>query len=736
MKIVWFLSLAPFCGSSEPESSGDPCTDLHPHSVCEEGEMFCKDLVWLNRLRTLYTYDPLEIVVGTSINCAEAARILYGFITGPQPEYYEVDMEEFERHKKRFDDLITQLGFSLLKFPLLTEGESAEVKQIVRKIIDDAENSSSVEQEAAGGKLTDNPKFTELVWQLDQYSPMAESASFHASMHGVLEVFALLAELVDRADMWGLPKGLILPHIDHAGYSLVLPLIDSMVDRSKELVTQLDKTVGLAVSAYMRFMSGQGPHIQIEELMGHERSLSFFSETVRLLSNPKETVPYAILRHAFESLVCPNLVPVCALLVRGFEVVGGPQGRGGHVVSSTALLCRDESDVSSRILVSAMLRKRLGSEVFTRAIVNFPRNGLEYASNMFLRDWRIDHGRDLVVVQEGAENVGYVGARKVWISQMIGKYFNAEEEDGIWEYTDDSKRFLKLTSADVLSSEQLYKLRATGRVIGYAIRYDVPMGIAFAPSFIRSLRIFFNQHEPVDPNGLLSKEDPAFLAGLSEIEKVDWTKSEDIPPAIKWTSFDRLMFQGDNVELNSANVQEFLRLSKMRKLFWTNRTSFLRLVRGITDVVGPAVFAYLTEEEMVQRMCRQRTGLPAELLINGLEWRNLENFQIQGPQVRDSLVTILQGMTDEDRFAFNMFVSGVREPPITADQGVPWIKVFLEPSLSLTSLPRAHTCHNELQLPLYTDAEVFRQKLLYAIKETNSLEGHADYGVPGPPDGT
>ena len=81
-------------------------------------------------------------------------------------------------------------------------------------------------------------------------------------------------------------------------------------------------------------------------------------------------------------------------------------------------------------------------------------------------------------------------------------------------------------------------------------------------------------------------------------------------------------------------------------------------------------------------------------------------------------------MSAEERTAFHVFVTAMALPPVAAG---PWIKVFVVPLLASTALPRSHTCHNELQLPLYTSKERMREKLLFAISETATISGHADY---------
>ena len=53
------------------------------------------------------------------------------------------------------------------------------------------------------------------------------------------------------------------------------------------------------------------------------------------------------------------------------------------------------------------------------------------------------------------------------------------------------------------------------------------------------------------------------------------------------------------------------------------------------------------------------------------------------------------------------------EPPLTITEGEDMIR---------DSLPRAHTCFNQIVLPQYSSFEILKEKLVFAVKNTDSFE--------------
>lgn len=69
--------------------------------------------------------------------------------------------------------------------------------------------------------------------------------------------------------------------------------------------------------------------------------------------------------------------------------------------------------------------------------------------------------------------------------------------------------------------------------------------------------------------------------------------------------------------------------------------------------------------------------------------------------------TFLQFVTGSSHVPLDGF-----SPPLTVTEGV---------DMGPDSLPRAHTCFNQLVLPQYSSLEVMQQRLLFAIQETNTF---------------
>jgi hypothetical protein len=295
---------------------------------------------------------------------------------------------------------------------------------------------------------------------------------------------------------------------------------------------------------------------------------------------------------------CPNLVALAEILTVAAH-------EAPHIISTAVTLCMD------RILVTSLFKGSRRFDpllVYRPGIIRLKREDIERGSDCFLRDPRLDMGVEWAVVIEGSEYVGDSGPRKQWISQLIERFFSVENQKSVWKYTDESKTYITLGD-----SENEILIRATGRVLGLALRNKIPMGISFAPSFIKMLRLLYDSSFGMDE--LLREEDPAFLAGLEWVSTIDWT---DAPMTASWQTFEGLLLIGFYVVMGKENANEFLRLRKQSKLFVSKRVQFSQLIEGVTEVVGAGVFGMLTEQEIIDRLSKRRDGIPGQLPVGGI----------------------------------------------------------------------------------------------------------------------
>ena len=76
-------------------------------------------------------------------------------------------------------------------------------------------------------------------------------------------------------------------------------------------------------------------------------------------------------------------------------------------------------------------------------------------------------------------------------------------------------------------------------------------------------------------------------------------------------------------------------------------------------------------------------------------------------------------MDDDHKALFMVFVTGTSGIPL--DGFDPSFNVTLNADMKGTSLPKAHTCFNQIVIPPYVSRDMFEKKLMYAIKNTTGF---------------
>jgi hypothetical protein len=382
--------------------------------------------------------------------------------------------------------------------------------------------------------------------------------------------------------------------------------------------------------------------------------------------------------------------------------------------------------VSRRISVSILTGQRspvgrLSSYRLDLRVPNAPIERMIEVSVEHLTNPLNSFSGELIVLFEGNENVGYIGPRKQWISMMITHLIKENPAGLVFKFSDDSERFLVLkeleAATSVLSLTHVAHLKAVGRIIGLAIKYDVPLGVSFAPSFIQALRSTTGVLRREEFDEILKIQDPFAMRTLSMLTP------EFIEANSNSVFFGGMgMMEGEAVTVETLDL--FHSLTKEKLMLLNEFTPLLLLRSGIEEVLGPAALHMLTEGELAERILPTSVPLTAEQIWNGIAFRAFDLTLPAHVEVKQLLRTYLDSLDEAGLGRFLSFVTGIPSKPI-ADQN--WLRVMLVPHLDGTYLPRAHTCFNELQLPLYTSLEALTARVEYAMVHGISIDGHAEY---------
>lgn len=225
----------------------------------------------------------------------------------------------------------------------------------------------------------------------------------------------------------------------------------------------------------------------------------------------------------------------------------------------------------------------------------------------------------------------------------------------------------------------------------------------FDPVIYESLRQLVIDAENKDSNGLFTALDLNFSIDLS---------AEEGGGSIE------LVTGGKDVEVTAQNVYDYIRKYAKYRMIKSQEKALDNLRTGVFDVLPEGSLDGLTAEDL-------------RLLLNGVGDINVTvlisytSFNDESGETSDRLVkfkrwlwSIVERMSHLERQDLVYFWTGSPALPASEDGFQPMPSVTIRPADD-SHLPTANTCISRLYIPLYSNRNVLRHKLLLAIKTKN-----------------
>ncbi|KAK7881511.1 hypothetical protein WMY93_029920 [Mugilogobius chulae] len=227
---------------------------------------------------------------------------------------------------------------------------------------------------------------------------------------------------------------------------------------------------------------------------------------------------------------------------------------------------------------------------------------------------------------------------------------------------------------------------------------------------------------------------------LSDLEYLDeefhqslqWVKDNDITNILEltFTVNEEVFGQVTERELKSggANIQ----VTEKNKKDYIERMTKWRVERGVVQQTEALIRGFY--EVVDSRLVSVFDARELELVIAGRveidlnDWRN--NTEYRGGYHDGHIVmrwfwAAVERFNNEQRLRLLQFVTGTSSVPyegFAALRGSNGLRRFcIEKWGKITSLPRAHTCFNRLDLPPYPSYSMLYEKLLTAVEETSTF---------------
>ncbi|XP_030010560.1 E3 ubiquitin-protein ligase HECW2 isoform X2 [Sphaeramia orbicularis] len=344
---------------------------------------------------------------------------------------------------------------------------------------------------------------------------------------------------------------------------------------------------------------------------------------------------------------------------------------------------------------------------------------LEDAFNQIMCYSRKDLQRSKLYVSfVGEEGLDYSGPSREFFFLVSRELFNPYY--GLFEYSANDTYTVQISPMSAFVDNHHEWFRFSGRILGLALIHQYLLDAFFTRPFYKGLlRI------PCDLSDL-EYLDEEFHQSLQWMKDNDIEDMLDLTFTVNEEVFGQITERelkpgGANIPVSEKNKKEYIE----RMVKWRIERGVVQqtesLVRGFYEVVDARLVSVFDAREL-------------ELVIAGTaeidlsDWRN--NTEYRGGYHDNHLVirwfwAAVERFNNEQRLRLLQFVTGTSSIPyegFASLRGSNGPRRFcVEKWGKISSLPRAHTCFNRLDLPPYPSFSLLYEKMLTAVEETSTF---------------
>ncbi|XP_059901764.1 E3 ubiquitin-protein ligase HECW1-like [Gadus macrocephalus] len=318
----------------------------------------------------------------------------------------------------------------------------------------------------------------------------------------------------------------------------------------------------------------------------------------------------------------------------------------------------------------------------------------------------------------GEEGLDYSGPSREFFFLLSQELFNPYY--GLFEYSANDTYTLQISPMSALVENHLQWFRFSGRILGLGLIHHYLLDVFFTRPFYKAL--------------LRLATDLSDLEYLDEEfhQSLQWMKDNTITDILDLTftvneevfgqvTERELKSGGSHIQVTEKNKKDYIeRMVRWRAERGVGQQNEA-LVRGFYEVVDSRLVSVFDAREL-------------ELVIAGTaeidlsDWRSHTEYR---GGYHDSHVVMrwfwaaVECFNNEQRLRLLQFVTGTSSVPyegFSSLRGSSGLRRFcIEKWGKVTSLPRAHTCFNRLDLPPYPSFTTLHDKLLTAVEETSTF---------------
>uniref|UniRef100_A0A673BQC7 E3 ubiquitin-protein ligase n=1 Tax=Sphaeramia orbicularis TaxID=375764 RepID=A0A673BQC7_9TELE len=329
-----------------------------------------------------------------------------------------------------------------------------------------------------------------------------------------------------------------------------------------------------------------------------------------------------------------------------------------------------------------------------------------------------DLRRRLWIIFPGEEGLDYGGVAREWFFLLSHEVLNPMY--CLFEYAGKDNYCLQINPASYINPDHLKYFKFIGRFIAMALFHSKFIDTGFSLPFYKRILnkpLALKDLESIDPefyNSLIwIKDNNIEECGLEMFFSVDKEILGEV-------TTHELKPDGGNIQVTEENKEEYIRLVAEWRLSRGVEEQTQAFFEGFNEVLPQQYLQYFDAKELEVMLCGMQE-------IDLVDWQRNTIYRHYARSSKQILWfwQFVKEMDNEKRMRLLQFVTGTCRLPVggfadlMGDNGPQ--KFCIEKVGKENWLPRSHTCFNRLDLPPYKSYEQLKEKLMFAIEETEGF---------------
>ncbi|XP_061528457.1 LOW QUALITY PROTEIN: itchy E3 ubiquitin protein ligase b [Phycodurus eques] len=329
-----------------------------------------------------------------------------------------------------------------------------------------------------------------------------------------------------------------------------------------------------------------------------------------------------------------------------------------------------------------------------------------------------DLRRRLWIIFPGEEGLDYGGVAREWFFLLSHEVLNPMY--CLFEYAGKENYCLQINPASYINPDHLKYFKFIGRFIAMALFHSKFIDTGFSLPFYKRILnkpLALKDLESVDPefyNSLIwIKDNNIEECGLEMFFCVDKEILGEI------TTHD-LKPGGGDIQVTEENKEEYIRLVAEWRLSRGVEEQTQAFFEGFNEVLPQQYLQYFDAKELEVMLCGMQ-----EIDLADWQRNTIYRHYPRGSKQIMWFWQFIKEMDNEKRMRLLQFVTGTCRLPVGGFADLMGSngpqKFCIEKVGKENWLPRSHTCFNRLDLPPYKSYEQLKEKLMFAIEETEGF---------------